>query len=123
MLRAYSNIQLFDPDSNLSAWLITILRNEFYSEPFLNFYRLALLPVAKPTALLLDWWLGKEGIAWLRERDVRSLILRSAHERWRYRAPGSHRGAQLSRSRRHTRRRGRRAGRRPDLLGPCCGIS
>jgi RNA polymerase sigma-70 factor (ECF subfamily) len=32
MLRAYSNIQLFDPGSNLSAWLITILRNEFYSE-------------------------------------------------------------------------------------------
>ena len=46
--------------------------------PFLNFYRLALLPVAKPTAVVLDWWLGKEGIAYLRERDVRSLILRSA---------------------------------------------
>jgi hypothetical protein len=46
--------------------------------PFLNFYRLALLPVVKPTALLLDWWLGKEGITYLRERDVRSLILRSA---------------------------------------------
>jgi hypothetical protein len=46
--------------------------------PFLNFYRLALFPIAKPTALLLDWWLGKEGITYLRERDVRSLILRSA---------------------------------------------
>src|SRR5215470_6132874 len=46
--------------------------------PFLNFYRLALLPVAKPTALLLDWWLGKEGIPYLREREVRSLILSSA---------------------------------------------
>ena len=32
LLRAYSNIQLFDPDSNMSAWLVTILRNEFYSE-------------------------------------------------------------------------------------------
>ena len=32
LLRAFSNIQLFDPDSNMSAWLVTILRNEFYSE-------------------------------------------------------------------------------------------
>jgi hypothetical protein len=46
--------------------------------PFLNFYRVVLFPIAKPTALLLDWWLGKEGIAYLREREVRSLILRSA---------------------------------------------
>jgi hypothetical protein len=46
--------------------------------PFLNFYRVVLFPIAKPTALLLDWWLGKEAIAYLREREVRSLILRSA---------------------------------------------
>jgi metal transporter CNNM len=46
--------------------------------PFLNFYRFVLYPIAKPTALVLDWWLGKEGIAHLAERDVRSLILRSA---------------------------------------------
>jgi hypothetical protein len=46
--------------------------------PFLNFYRIVLYPIAKPTALALDWWLGAEGISYLRERDVRSLILRSA---------------------------------------------
>jgi metal transporter CNNM len=46
--------------------------------PFLNFYRLVLFPIAKPTALLLDWWLGNEGITYLREREVRALILRSA---------------------------------------------
>jgi metal transporter CNNM len=46
--------------------------------PFLNFYRIVLFPLAKPTALLLDWWLGKEGIRYLAERDVRALILRSA---------------------------------------------
>jgi len=46
--------------------------------PFLNFYRVALFPLAKPTALLLDWWLGIEGIAFLREREVRALIARSA---------------------------------------------
>ncbi len=46
--------------------------------PFLNFYRFVLFPLAKPTAMLLDWWPGVEGIAYLRERDVRSLIARSA---------------------------------------------
>jgi hypothetical protein len=46
--------------------------------PFLNFHRFLSFPVAKPTALLLDWWLGKEGVNFLRERDIRSLIDRSA---------------------------------------------
>ena len=46
--------------------------------PFLNFYRAALYPLTKPTAMLLDWWLGVEGITYLRERDIRSLIARSA---------------------------------------------
>ena len=41
---------------------------------FLKFYQLILLPVAKPTALLLNWWLGPESIAWLRERDFRVLM-------------------------------------------------
>jgi metal transporter CNNM len=46
--------------------------------PFLNFYRFVLYPLAKPTALLLDTWLGIEGVNYLRERDVRLLIARSA---------------------------------------------
>jgi metal transporter CNNM len=46
--------------------------------PFLNFYRAVLYPLTKPTAMLLDWWLGIEGITYLRERDIRSLIVRSA---------------------------------------------
>ena len=46
--------------------------------PFLNFYRMLLYPLTKPTAMLLDWWLGIEGITYLRERDIRSLIARSA---------------------------------------------
>ena len=37
--------------------------------PFFNFYRAALYPLTKPTAMLLDWWLGLEGITYLRERD------------------------------------------------------
>jgi len=46
--------------------------------PFLNFYLVVLYPLAKPTGLLLDWWLGIEGVSYLREQDVRSLIARSA---------------------------------------------
>jgi metal transporter CNNM len=46
--------------------------------PFLIFWRAALFFVAKPTALLLDWWLGLEGIAYLRKREVRSLVARTA---------------------------------------------
>jgi metal transporter CNNM len=34
--------------------------------------------VVRPTAALLDWWLGPEGIVYLRERDVRSLVARAA---------------------------------------------
>ena len=46
--------------------------------PFLIFWRFALFFVARPTAMLLDWWLGAEGIAYFHERDVRSLIARAA---------------------------------------------
>ncbi|HEX3504079.1 MAG TPA: DUF21 domain-containing protein [Xanthobacteraceae bacterium] len=46
--------------------------------PFLNFYLIVLYPLAKPTALLLDAWLGIEGVNYMRERDVRALITRSA---------------------------------------------
>jgi metal transporter CNNM len=45
--------------------------------PFLNFHRIVLFPLAKPTALLLDWWLGIEGVIFLREREIRSLIARN----------------------------------------------
>ena len=44
--------------------------------PFINFYRVVLFPLAKPTAMLLDWWLGAEGISYLKEHDVRQLIAR-----------------------------------------------
>jgi len=46
--------------------------------PFINFYRVILFPLAKPTAMLLDWWLGPEGVSFLREQDIRQLIARSA---------------------------------------------
>jgi metal transporter CNNM len=52
------------------------LRIAGWFTPFLEFYRIALFPVAKPTALFLNWWLGLEGINLLRERDFRALIMR-----------------------------------------------
>lgn len=42
--------------------------------PVLRVYQIILFPVAKPIALLLDLWLGKEGIQYLRERDMREMI-------------------------------------------------
>ncbi len=54
------------------------LRMTVFFLPFVEFYRFVLYPLAKPTAVLLDWWLGDEGITYLRERDIRSLITRSA---------------------------------------------
>src|ERR1700721_28346 len=38
--------------------------------PFINFYRVVLYPLAKPTAMLLDWWLGEEGITYLKDDDT-----------------------------------------------------
>jgi metal transporter CNNM len=46
--------------------------------PFLDFYRVVLFPLAKPTAMILDWCLGKEGINYLREQDIKLLIARHA---------------------------------------------
>jgi len=42
--------------------------------PLLKVYRVVLFPVAKPTAIILNWWLGTEGIRFLHERDFRAFI-------------------------------------------------
>lgn len=42
--------------------------------PLLRVYQVLLYPVAKPSALVLDWVLGKEGMQYFRERDIRTLI-------------------------------------------------
>ncbi len=47
-------------------------------KPVLGLYRVLLYPVAKPTALLLDWWVGPEEIAFFRECDFRALIMKHA---------------------------------------------
>jgi hypothetical protein len=42
--------------------------------PLLRFYQLLLYPVAKPSALILDRWLGEEGINYFKERDLHTVI-------------------------------------------------
>lgn len=42
--------------------------------PLLNFYKILLWPLSKPTGLLLDYILGKEPVPWLREAELISLL-------------------------------------------------
>ncbi|MFQ5508208.1 MAG: DUF21 domain-containing protein [Leptospirillia bacterium] len=44
--------------------------------PLLRFYMVLLYPVAKPSSLVLDAWLGQEGLQFFRERDLREVIRR-----------------------------------------------
>lgn len=50
------------------------LRLAGYLSPVLKLYQILLYPVAKPAALLLDKWLGREGIQFYKERDFREMI-------------------------------------------------
>jgi hypothetical protein len=52
------------------------LRMATLMRPFLRFWQLALYPIAKPTALLLDAWLGGESIDYLGEMELREVIKR-----------------------------------------------
>lgn len=42
--------------------------------PVIRAYQFLLFPLAKPTALVLDWWLGEEGIKYFKESDLRTVI-------------------------------------------------
>lgn len=42
--------------------------------PLFRFYQFILYPIAKPSAIMLDKWLGEEGIQYFRERDLREVI-------------------------------------------------
>ncbi len=42
--------------------------------PLLHFYQFLLFPVAKPTAWILDAWLGGEQLRYFKEKDLRSVI-------------------------------------------------
>lgn len=42
--------------------------------PVIRFYQILLFPIAKPTTLVLDRWLGPEAVSYFKEKDVRELI-------------------------------------------------
>jgi len=42
--------------------------------PVFKLYQIILYPLAKPSAMMLDRWLGEEGIQYFRERDLREVI-------------------------------------------------
>ena len=44
--------------------------------PVLRFYQILLFPVAKPSALVLDAWLGREVITYFREQDLKEILRR-----------------------------------------------
>ena len=46
--------------------------------PVLRVYQWVLYPVAKPCALMLDAWLGREGIEYYREEHIREILRRHA---------------------------------------------
>lgn len=50
------------------------LRMTALLSPALRFYQFLFFPVTKPTGAILDWWLGKEGLEYYRERDLREVI-------------------------------------------------
>jgi len=45
--------------------------------PALRFYQVVLYPVAKPSAKVLDWWLGPEGVHYLREEMLQQYVTKS----------------------------------------------
>ncbi|MGB9928198.1 MAG: DUF21 domain-containing protein [Methanosarcina sp.] len=42
--------------------------------PLVRFYQFLLYPVAKPTALILDWWLGREKLELFKEQAIRIML-------------------------------------------------
>lgn len=50
------------------------LRAVSFVAPVLRFYRILLWPIAKPTARLLDAWVGTETVPWFRERELHNIL-------------------------------------------------
>lgn len=46
--------------------------------PVLRFYQFLLFPVAKPSAILLDYWLGKESVQFFGESNIK-LFIKKTH--------------------------------------------
>lgn len=56
------------------------LRMTAWLTPLLRFYQVLLWPVAKPLGLVLDRWVGAEGILWFREAQLRDVLRYHAAE-------------------------------------------
>jgi hypothetical protein len=56
-----------------------ILKMSFILVPVVRFYQVVLYLVARPTALMLDRWLGKETVSYFNEREIKSLLEQHAH--------------------------------------------
>ncbi|MBI9039315.1 MAG: DUF21 domain-containing protein [Bacteroidales bacterium] len=50
------------------------LRMASFLTPVLKFYQIVLFPVAKPSALMLDSWLGKESVQYFAENNIKLFI-------------------------------------------------
>ena len=50
------------------------LKTASHLSPILRFYQILLFPLAKPSALLLDIWLGKENTQYFKENSLKKLI-------------------------------------------------
>lgn len=50
------------------------LRASVVLVPIVRFYQIIFYPIAKPTALLLDSWLGKERISYFQEQEIEILL-------------------------------------------------
>ena len=48
--------------------------------PVLRFYQFLLFPVAKPSAMLLDYWLGKESVQFFAESNIKLFIRKHIEE-------------------------------------------
>ncbi|MCA9400269.1 MAG: DUF21 domain-containing protein [Candidatus Omnitrophica bacterium] len=56
-----------------------ILKTSYVLVPVVKFYQLILYPLAKPTAKLLDAWLGKEKIGYFKEEEIIQMLQRHGH--------------------------------------------
>jgi len=54
------------------------LKTSIFLVPIIRFYQVILFPFAKPTALLLDLWLGKEKIGFFKENELMHMLHRHA---------------------------------------------
>jgi hypothetical protein len=48
--------------------------------PIIRFYQVVLYVVAKPSAIVLDAWIGPEGPTYLREREIEIILAKHVHE-------------------------------------------